>query len=133
MIPVGDRALVLHPGIGHLDQLVAVLLKRVLAEVVLEHLEHRPGLRELLLRLVQILGEDVEVERHVAEPVRSEEHTSELQSLRHLVCRLLLEKKKKIILVCSEEQTTELQNNTGRISVRACEKKYMNDPFLLVS
>src|SRR5438045_6037743 len=28
-------------------------------------------------------------------PERSEEHTSELQSLRHLVCRLLLEKKKK--------------------------------------
>src|SRR5947199_3753786 len=27
--------------------------------------------------------------------VRSEEHTSELQSVRHLVCRLLLEKKKK--------------------------------------
>src|SRR5436853_5167403 len=26
---------------------------------------------------------------------RSEEHTSELQSLRHLVCRLLLEKKNK--------------------------------------
>src|SRR5947199_3275709 len=26
---------------------------------------------------------------------RSEEHTSELQSLRHLVCRLLLERKKK--------------------------------------
>src|SRR5947199_10491497 len=28
-----------------------------------------------------------------AEDARSEEHTSELQSLRHLVCRLLLEKK----------------------------------------
>src|SRR5258705_1387518 len=28
---------------------------------------------------------------------RSEEHTSELQSLRHLVCRLLLEKKKQIM------------------------------------
>src|SRR5262245_64834255 len=27
--------------------------------------------------------------------MRSEEHTSELQSLRHLVCRLLLEKKNK--------------------------------------
>src|SRR5258705_1549803 len=27
-------------------------------------------------------------------PRRSEEHTSELQSLRHIVCRLLLEKKK---------------------------------------
>src|SRR2546429_5446936 len=29
-------------------------------------------------------------------PRRSEEHTSELQSRLHLVCRLLLEKKKKI-------------------------------------
>src|SRR5436305_9901464 len=29
---------------------------------------------------------------------RSEEHTSELQSRPHLVCRLLLEKKKKLIL-----------------------------------
>src|SRR2546425_2125158 len=28
--------------------------------------------------------------------VRSEEHTSELQSLAYLVCRLLLEKKKKV-------------------------------------
>src|SRR5258706_2748064 len=30
-------------------------------------------------------------------PVRSEEHTSELQSLTNLVCRLLLEKKKKTV------------------------------------
>src|SRR2546429_2732558 len=30
-----------------------------------------------------------------ASPSRSEEHTSELQSRLHLVCRLLLEKKKK--------------------------------------
>src|SRR5258705_2375931 len=29
--------------------------------------------------------------------MRSEEHTSELQSLRHLVCRLLLEKKKTLV------------------------------------
>src|SRR5436853_3583613 len=37
-----------------------------------------------------------EVVFHVAARAgRSEEHTSELQSLRHLVCRLLLEKKKK--------------------------------------
>src|SRR5258705_9018548 len=34
-------------------------------------------------------------DRTLAMPRRSEEHTSELQSLRHLVCRLLLEKKKK--------------------------------------
>src|SRR2546422_6191261 len=32
----------------------------------------------------------------VRDAVRSEEHTSELQSRLHLVCRLLLEKKKKI-------------------------------------
>src|SRR5438045_5424301 len=43
-------------------------------------------------RVESIPGADVEhrLVRH-----RSEEHTSELQSLRHLVCRLLLEKKKK--------------------------------------
>src|SRR5947199_4526964 len=33
--------------------------------------------------------------RPATRSTRSEEHTSELQSLRHLVCRLLLEKKKK--------------------------------------
>src|SRR2546426_4018745 len=33
--------------------------------------------------------------RHIIESFRSEEHTSELQSPCNLVCRLLLEKKKK--------------------------------------
>src|SRR5689334_24488990 len=33
---------------------------------------------------------------NILRAVRSEEHTSELQSQFHLVCRLLLEKKKKI-------------------------------------
>src|SRR2546422_6716104 len=33
--------------------------------------------------------------QHTGETPRSEEHTSELQSRLHLVCRLLLEKKKK--------------------------------------
>src|SRR5205814_7182469 len=33
---------------------------------------------------------------------RSEEHTSELQSLRHLVCRLLLEKKKEKELIANK-------------------------------
>src|ERR1035438_1319574 len=41
----------------------------------------------------------IDHEEHVGQAwhildARSEEHTSELQSLRHLVCRLLLEKKK---------------------------------------
>src|SRR2546425_1533713 len=38
------------------------------------------------------------VEAITADHVRSEEHTSELQSLAYLVCRLLLEKKKKSTL-----------------------------------
>src|SRR2546425_7685783 len=39
------------------------------------------------------------VEPHrLATRARSEEHTSELQSLAYLVCRLLLEKKKKFFL-----------------------------------
>src|SRR5687768_18109190 len=43
-------------------------------------------------------GEERNGLREVAAPnrCRSEEHTSELQSRLHLVCRLLLEKKKKI-------------------------------------
>src|SRR5262245_65209026 len=42
-------------------------------------------------------GDDVSfvINRNINFTNRSEEHTSELQSLRHLVCRLLLEKKKK--------------------------------------
>src|SRR6266702_8694986 len=36
---------------------------------------------------------------HASAWLRSEEHTSELQSRGHLVCRLLLEKKKKIHIV----------------------------------
>src|SRR5205823_10937532 len=38
---------------------------------------------------------------HLVEMLRSEEHTSELQSLAYLVCRLLLEKKKKHITTCT--------------------------------
>src|SRR5947199_6033238 len=38
--------------------------------------------------------------------MRSEEHTSELQSLRHLVCRLLLEKKKRRNTTTSENGET---------------------------
>src|SRR5947209_17201101 len=40
--------------------------------------------------------------------VRSEEHTSELQSRQYLVCRLLLEKKKKKI----EDHVMQTKNNT---------------------
>src|SRR3712207_7823301 len=38
---------------------------------------------------------------------RSEEHTSELQSRQYLVCRLLLEKKKKITLITILHKNTK--------------------------
>src|SRR5690349_23473254 len=41
------------------------------------------------------LAHRVHVRKHGVDGIRSEEHTSELQSRRDLVCRLLLEKKKK--------------------------------------
>src|SRR3989441_8908531 len=57
------------------------------------------GVREIVERLLHVLVlERVELERAergVEHDERSEEHTSELQSLAYLVCRLLLEKKKK--------------------------------------
>src|SRR5262245_63760893 len=40
--------------------------------------------------------------------LRSEEHTSELQSLRHLVCRLLLEKKKIKVTTETTDNVTML-------------------------
>src|SRR5690625_6278042 len=43
------------------------------------------------------LGDDAGTRRREARPERSEEHTSELQSRGHLVCRLLLEKKNTIL------------------------------------
>ena len=59
-----------------------------------------------LFPLLKGVGEDVRVNdlAHIARPelvelgshIRSEEHTSELQSPDHIVCSLLLEKKKKI-------------------------------------
>src|SRR5262245_65107699 len=46
-----------------------------------------------------------------ARAVRSEEHTSELQSLRHLVCRLLLEKKKKHHKCITQKRTKQLRHS----------------------
>src|SRR5258708_21741638 len=48
----------------------------------------------ILSRLVQLANFNLATQR-------SEEHTSELQSPDHLVCRLLLEKKNMLTLICS--------------------------------
>src|SRR5690348_17360236 len=57
---------------------------------------------QLESRVRSILDVRIEAKRirthgdfHLGQVLRSEEHTSELQSPVHLVCRLLLEKKKK--------------------------------------
>src|SRR2546422_3044653 len=61
---------------------------------------HTPLFRSQLRNLLPPLPQRRHLDLHHVEPVvevlpRSEEHTSELQSRLHLVCRLLLEKKKK--------------------------------------
>src|SRR5258705_2363494 len=55
---------------------------------------------------------------------RSEEHTSELQSLRHLVCRLLLEKKKK-----NNDSIKDLDNI--RDSIQDCQTTTQHYQLLL--
>src|SRR5262245_63603381 len=76
--------------------------------MVTEFADGERGMRELttqpqafaLVILDLMLGESMagmefRLQQLLDSQLRSEEHTSELQSLRHLVCRLLLEKKKK--------------------------------------
>src|SRR4051795_1944661 len=59
---------------------------------------------------------------------RSEEHTSELQSHSHLVCRLLLEKK-----TCgSEEHTSELQSHSHLVCRLLLEKKNISLSTLIL-
>src|SRR3712207_6865939 len=58
-----------------------------------DHAAH-PGYRRPLEERALVEREALSGQPH-AELVRSEEHTSELQSRQYLVCRLLLEKKKQ--------------------------------------
>src|SRR5690349_3334199 len=50
-----------------------------------------------------------------AEVARSEEHTSELQSRRDLVCRLLLEKKKRIEMPHCESYRSQAHSHVKRV------------------
>src|SRR2546430_4848969 len=64
------------------------------------HVGHRQHCRyrtvELFIERIDFSGHNIPFVRR-EKSIRSEEHTSELQSQSNLVCRLLLEKKKKII------------------------------------
>src|SRR5260370_6437252 len=66
--------------------------------------------QQVLLTIVPwLLSTGTEVSSEVGgknPPVRSEEHTSELQSHLNLVCRLLLEKKKKAQAQCTGRMHT---------------------------
>src|SRR3712207_8503657 len=62
------------------------------------------GLDALVLEDRGHTGEDGDLGVDVGERVRSEEHTSELQSRQYLVCRLLLEKKKKVVSAHTYDQ-----------------------------
>src|SRR5690554_7302458 len=53
------------------------------------------SLIQIVLGLTHLFGIVTPIPKSQIKVVRSEEHTSELQSRPHLVCRLLLEKKKK--------------------------------------
>src|SRR5947208_12533452 len=53
-----------------------------------------------------------------AEPARSEEHTSELQSPDHLVCRLLLEKKKRKMDANAQKRQAPAETNIPERGVR---------------
>src|SRR2546425_9739949 len=50
--------------------------------------------------------------------LRSEEHTSELQSLAYLVCRLLLEKKKKILIHKNNAATNRIDADHTTVLLR---------------
>src|SRR5260370_6401570 len=62
-------------------------------------LEQQPGPQGALLAIDNSTGEIINGEKSA---LRSEEHTSELQSHLNLVCRLLLEKKKLTVVSISQ-------------------------------
>src|SRR5258708_23510771 len=73
------------------------LFRSPLARSAVRHLRGAPGDRGLAVGRLVLVDDalaDGLVQLHVGG--RSEEHTSELQSPDHLVCRLLLEKKKTL-------------------------------------
>src|SRR2546425_4084737 len=81
-------------GVGVVDDAVEQALR-------LQVFDHAPArLEAVQARVLARRGAHATVVSHHVNfgQVRSEEHTSELQSLAYLVCRLLLEKKKKTVL-----------------------------------
>src|SRR5687767_3998830 len=83
------------------------------ADLIADSVNRYVGVNAAAPALVQL---ETNVVRWFCEIVRSEEHTSELQSLAYLVCRLLLEKKKKKQKYAHEPRDARCENCSGRKS-----------------
>src|SRR2546425_4461064 len=66
-----------------------------------------------------------------AKSSRSEEHTSELQSLAYLVCRLLLEKKKISLRVCCQLSSIG-EHHAHRSKTHRVHSRYSDNTSLIV-
>src|SRR2546422_2423718 len=100
-----------------LPEVKAALFQAGVTGITLSRVSGHGGEQEIVSQyrgttVVMEFHEKVKIEMVCSEPFvepcikRSEEHTSELQSRLHLVCRLLLEKKKK----------THIERNRGYLS-----------------
>src|SRR3989475_4536358 len=85
-----------------------------------QHREFYPLLHFVVLGSVDAQGDAWATVRagepgflHSPDPSRSEEHTSELQSQSNLVCRLLLEKKKKQTQMRDVRSSRQYDDNTS--------------------
>src|SRR5256885_12349650 len=86
-LPIFRRYRAQYPGtehLGHLHHQRARASRRGVHQARVASLQRKRGMRQV---------------------VRSEEHTSELQSPCNIVCRLLLEKKKELTHACVIEHT----------------------------
>src|SRR3989449_529430 len=108
---VENAALLEAPGVGRVFQLIIGAARdRATAQLgdrlAVEHAAQRARREDVALYLQDFVGLDppgleLAPRQHgplgirIGQDDRSEEHTSELQSRLHLVCRLLLEKKKR--------------------------------------
>src|SRR2546425_8663535 len=103
MRPASDRGIVSgHAGFSLAEAMIAATLGALVLggalDMFVSHHQHYRGqqtraeLQQELRGGVHVLAREL---RLAGTGTRSEEHTSELQSLAYLVCRLLLEKKKK--------------------------------------
>src|SRR5437016_12091686 len=86
---------VIHDKTGYEDLEHGVLALQIAEHTVEETLEHTGLGGEIQRKPNPAAHRRAKQWREIVKGLRSEEHTSELQSLTNLVCRLLLEKKKK--------------------------------------